>query len=185
MSASYKTSRLTLRDLGPQDGASVLALLSDMTVVRYTLFPLFTREKAEEFVTSCQNMQTVQPITNFTLGIVLSADNSFIGLGGLVVNPWHQTAEVWYLLAASYWGQGLMSEAARELIRIGFQELRLHRIWATCLPENPASSRVLEKLGFRREGHQRENLPIHGSWRDSYLYALLDREWVSSAEDRS
>jgi len=55
----------------------------------------------------------------------------------------------------------------------------LHRLWATCLPENPASARVLEKVGFRREGLMREALRIHGQWRDAFLYAMLSTEWDS------
>jgi len=46
--------------------------------------------------------------------------------------------------------------------RIGFSEMSLHRIWATCLPENPASARVLEKAGMRKEGFLVKNLKIHG-----------------------
>jgi hypothetical protein len=58
-------------------------------------------------------------------------------------------------------------------------ELQLHRIWATCLPENPASGRVLEKVGMRKEGFLKSNLKIHGEWKDCFLYAMLREEWES------
>jgi len=55
--------------------------------------------------------------------------------------------------------------------------MNLHRMFATCLPENPASSRVLEKIGMRREGYQLKDVRIHGVWHDSSLYAILREEW--------
>jgi RimJ/RimL family protein N-acetyltransferase len=110
------------------------------------------------------------------------ASQSVIGLVGLVINSRHQAGEAWYLLAPTYWGQGYVTEAVGALVAVGFSELGLHRIWATCLPENVASIRVLEKLGFRREGHQRRNLPIQGRWCDSYLYALLQEEWSQATQ---
>jgi RimJ/RimL family protein N-acetyltransferase len=55
--------------------------------------------------------------------------------------------------------------------------MSLHRIWATCLPENPASARVLEKAGMRKEGFLVKNLKIHGEWKSSSLYAILAEEW--------
>jgi RimJ/RimL family protein N-acetyltransferase len=88
-----------------------------------------------------------------------------------------QEAEAWYLLRPALWGCGLISEAMATVVDHGFVRLGLHRIWATCLPENPASSRVLERLHFRREGLLREGLRIHGEWRDAQLYALLAAEW--------
>ncbi len=53
----------------------------------------------------------------------------------------------------------------------------VHRIWATCLPENPASARVMEKVGMRKEGFLLKNLKIHGVWKSSFLYAMLAEEW--------
>jgi RimJ/RimL family protein N-acetyltransferase len=59
--------------------------------------------------------------------------------------------------------------------------MSLHRIWATCLPENPASACVLEKAGMRKEGFLVKNLKIQGEWKSSFLYAILAEEWSESA----
>ncbi len=107
-----------------------------------------------------------------------------VGLCGLVINPELDEGEAWYLLRPDLWGRGFITEAVCALVEIGFGELRLHRIWASCLPINPASARVLENVGFRREGHLRQNLRIHGVWQDSYLYALLDSEWSTRSVQR-
>jgi len=85
---------------------------------------------------------------------------------------------VGYSLHPDSWGQGLMTEAVMALVGYGFGVLRLHRIWADVDPENIGSWRVLEKIGMRREGQLRENALIGGEWCDSYIYAMLDREWT-------
>lgn len=71
-----------------------------------------------------------------------------------------------------------MAEAVRALVGYGFQALDLHRIWADVDPGNVGSWRVMAKIGMRREGHLLENAWIAGEWQDSYLYAVLKREWT-------
>ena len=100
-----------------------------------------------------------------------------VGLCGIAILQGSEQGEIWYLVRPDHWGRGIAQLAAAELLRIGFSELSLHRIFAMCLPENPASSRVLERIGMRKEGYQVKNLKIHGVWHDSYLYAILRAEW--------
>ena len=105
------------------------------------------------------------------------ASGRLVGLCGLVVLSGAKDGEIWYLVDPEHWGRGIATEAVQQLLGFGFGELRLHRIWATCLPENPGSSRVLEKVGMRREGFLVKNLKIHGVWKSSFLYAMLVEEW--------
>ena len=72
-----------------------------------------------------------------------------------------------------YAGKGHMTAAVRALAPFVFQTLRLRRIEAACLPTNTASIRLLERVGFQREGYARSYLCIDGEWRDHLLYALL------------
>jgi [ribosomal protein S5]-alanine N-acetyltransferase len=141
------------------------------------LFPLFTRERAHRFVARLQQPPSAGESPQLVRAITERASDVLIGLCGLVLRPEQEEGELWYLLDPGAWGRGLVTEAARALVEYGFRQLALHRIWASCLPENPASGRVLEKLGFRREGLLRQNLRIHGEWRDSHLYAVLASEW--------
>jgi hypothetical protein len=87
---------------------------------------------------------------------------------------------MWYLVRPDCWRHGVATESARALLRIGFSEMNLHRMIASCLPENPASSRVLEKIGMGREGYRLSNLEIHGVWHDSSLYSILREEWEAT-----
>jgi ribosomal-protein-alanine N-acetyltransferase len=84
-----------------------------------------------------------------------------------------QAASLGYWLGAPFTGRGLMTDAVRAAMRYAFGTLRLHRIEAACLPSNAASQRVLEKVGFRREGLARRYLKINGQWQDHDLFALL------------
>ncbi|MGH7467436.1 MAG: GNAT family N-acetyltransferase [Longimicrobiales bacterium] len=180
--ALYETERLRLRPVLLSDEESVHALLSDERVVRFTLFPVFTAERARAFVTRLHAEPGSTQAPQIVFAIVDRTTDSVIGLCGLVLNAARDQAELWYLLAPALWGQGLVTEAAGELVDRAFRDLALHRVWASCVPENPASTRVLEKLGFRREGHLRKNLLIQAHWRDSFLYAILADEWLLSEQ---
>ena len=90
-----------------------------------------------------------------------------------------------YQIGASHEGQGLMAEALRATNAFAFATLRLHRIMANYRPENARSARLLERLGFAREGLARDYLFIDGAWRDHILTALVnaafDPAWVEAA----
>ena len=85
--------------------------------------------------------------------------------------------EIGYCLRPDFWGRGCAAEAAGALLALGFEQLQLHRIQASCDPENAGSRRVLEKLGLQLEGRLRQNLQLRGQWRDSLQWSLLEHEW--------
>jgi [ribosomal protein S5]-alanine N-acetyltransferase len=87
-----------------------------------------------------------------------------------------QSGTLGYWIGAPHARQGLMSAAVRAIIGYGFTTLRLHRIEASCLPNNRASIRLLERTGFTKEGYARAYLRIDGVWQDHLLYALLDSD---------
>ncbi|MFJ3487617.1 ribosomal protein S5-alanine N-acetyltransferase [Pseudomonas sp. NPDC090202] len=85
-----------------------------------------------------------------------------------------QACHLGYSLAERAQGRGLMSEALRVAIAYVFEVLQLHRIMANYIPDNDRSARVLERLGFEREGFARAYLKINGQWRDHVLTALIN-----------
>jgi [ribosomal protein S5]-alanine N-acetyltransferase len=87
-----------------------------------------------------------------------------------------QSGTLGYWIGAAHARQGLMSAAVRAIIGYGFTTLRLHRIEASCLPNNKASIRLLERMGFTKEGYARAYLRINGIWQDHLLYGLLDSD---------
>ncbi|MET7835394.1 GNAT family N-acetyltransferase [Micromonospora sediminicola] len=93
----------------------------------------------------------------------------------------HRQGEIGYAAHPDHTGRGYVTEAARELLRLGFDGLGLHRIVGRLDARNTASARVLERLGMRREAHLRENEFVKGEWTDEAVYALLAREWRAAA----
>jgi RimJ/RimL family protein N-acetyltransferase len=89
----------------------------------------------------------------------------------------HRQGELSYIVHPRLWGRGIATAAGRQLLEIGFGELKLHRIFATCDPRNGASAQVLAKLGMSYEGQLRENVLLRDGWRDSDLYGVLEQEW--------
>jgi RimJ/RimL family protein N-acetyltransferase len=172
---------LELRPLHTNDADAVHPLLSDWEVVRYMLLPLCDRAGSEQFVQDALTESETAPWRSIVRAIVEMASGDLIGLCGIAILRGAEEGEMWYLLRPASWGRGLATQAAGRLLALGFGELNLHRIWASCVPENPASARVLEKNGMRREGCHRQNLKIHGEWKDCFLYAILAEEWRAIA----
>ncbi len=113
--------------------------------------------------------------------LFLERDNRVVGglTLGQVRRGVAQAATLGYWMGAPYAGKGLMARAVRAAAGFAFGSLRLHRIEAACLPENAPSMRVLEGVGFRREGLASSYLRINGEWRDHVLFALLETDPVA------
>ena len=89
-----------------------------------------------------------------------------------------QCGTLGYWMGEKYAGQGYMAKAVRALLRHAFLEMGLHRIEAACAPDNERSRRLLERLGFQREGYARAYLLIDGGWQDHLLFAMLERDFL-------
>ena len=174
-------NHIQLRPLRNEDLDAVHRLVSDWNVVRYMLFNLSDRAAAEHFLRDSLAEGEGTPWRSVVRAIIEASSGDLVGMCGIAILGTSEEGELWYLLRPDRWGQGCATEAARLAIQLGFVELGLHRIWATVLPENPASARVLEKVGMRREGAHRRNLKIHGEWKDSFAYAILADEFAGAA----
>mgnify|MGYP001056849904 FL=1 len=112
--------------------------------------------------------------------ITRRATGELIGAIGLTVEPPHKRAELGYWIGVPYWGQGYCTEAARALLDYGFGVMGLRRIYARHYGSNPASGRVMQKLGMRPEGVLREHDLKWGRIEDDVYYGLLRRDWEQS-----
>lgn len=125
-------------------------------------------------------MQGEEPRQHFALPVTLKAQKQLIGICRISVkNADNKTGSIGYCFTKKYWGYGYATEAVKAFVSFGFKESGLHRIFATCHPENIASVRVLQKIGMQQEGYLRKHHWIKGEWRDSWLYAILEHEWRS------
>jgi ribosomal-protein-alanine N-acetyltransferase len=116
--------------------------------------------------------------TGVRLAIDRISDDAFLGWCSLTRwNPDYRSASLGYCLDEPAWGRGHATEAARALLQWAFDTLDLNRVQAETDTRNAGSARVLEKLGFTREGTLREDCVVNGDVSDSWVYGLLRREW--------
>jgi len=175
-----ETSRLILREFDTDDHSQVHAYASDPEVVLYEPWGPNSQEDTREFVRRALTARQVTPRVQMELAVTLKPELTIIGGCGIRLNdPLDKNAELGYCFARLFWGKGYATEAAQQLLKVGFEVLGAHRIIATCDPRNLASVRVLEKIGMRREAHFKEHKWVKGKWRDSLLYAILDHEWLA------
>ncbi|MFB6150493.1 MAG: GNAT family N-acetyltransferase [Haloarculaceae archaeon] len=109
---------------------------------------------------------------------LLTAAGDRAGIVGLHdVDEVFGNAEIGYYVHPEHWGNGYATDAVRQVAAYAFEERRLHRVSAKCFADNDASRRVLEKVGFEREGTLREGAFVRGEYVDLYQYGLLEDEW--------
>ncbi|MGN6665454.1 MAG: GNAT family N-acetyltransferase [Trinickia sp.] len=171
--AILATARLTLRPLRTEDAGPIFAMYSDVQFMRYWPFPAMTHiEQAVEYL--ARRIQGSATETEIVWAIELTCTRETIGTCCLFnADPVSRRAELGFGLRRPFWGQGYMTEAARAAVECGFDVLRLHRIEAEIDPRNGASARVLERLGFVKEGLLRERWMIDGQITDGAIYGLL------------
>ena len=174
---TVRTPRLRLRPVADADTDGLYALQSSPTVLRYWDSPPWTEPvRAERFVAASRRM--AEEGTGVRLAVDRLSDGAFIGWCSLTRwQPVHRSAALGYCFDDAAWGHGYATEAACELLRWAFDTLDLNRVQAETDTRNLASARVLEKLGFVREGTMREDCVVDGEVSDSWVYGLLRREW--------
>ncbi len=174
------TERLLLREFVEEDWEAVLEYQNDPLYLRYNPFEYRTEADAREFVGWFLANQREAPRVKFQLAVVLKSEGRLIGNCGVRVNDTTlQEGNIGYELNSRYWGYGYATEAAREMVRYGFEELGLHRIWSCCIEENVGSARVLEKVGMLPEGILREKEFFKDRWWNQRRFALLVQEWIA------
>ncbi|MEZ4673848.1 MAG: GNAT family protein [Caldilineaceae bacterium] len=169
---AIQTERLCIRPFRNTDWPAVHGYMSLPAAILYMAKSVMSEAETQEYI----QKQLGDDATDFAL--IRLADNQLIG--HMVFHPWFapRTYEIGWIVHPAYQRRGYASEAALALLRYGFEEMDLHRIIATCQPENPASYRVMEKIGMRREGHFRQCIDRgNDTWWDEYFYALLADEW--------
>lgn len=163
-----------LRDFVLTDWIAAHHYAMDPEVTRYMAWGPNTAEQTLAFVAQAVDAAQAEPRLSYDLAVIHKTTHSLIGGAGLYIKADRRfEAEIGYCLQKEVWGRGFGSEVARLLVELGFEHLHLHRLIATCDPENTRSIRVLEKSGFQREGRMRSHLYTCYGWRDSYLYAIV------------
>jgi RimJ/RimL family protein N-acetyltransferase len=177
---TLSTPRLLLRPLHDGDAPALLAIFSDPQVMRYWSTPAWT-DIAQAHALIARDVQGRASGEHLRLGIERRADGRLLGHCALFnIQKQNRRADLGYGLGSAAWGQGFAQEAVGALLDHGFgPALQLHRVEADIDPRNAASAKVLERLGFTREGYLRERWHVGNEISDTALYGLLAREWAA------
>jgi len=174
------TARLILRKMTLDDAEDMFAYASDQEVTKHVTWePHITIEDSRAFLLDVLERYEKRLPANW--GVELKATAQLVGTCGFM--SWfsdHRRAEIGFALGHRYWGQGLMTEAVRQVIHWGFNECNLNRIEGECKPENVRSARVMEKCGMTLEGVLRQSVFAKGQYHDLRLYSILRQEWQCS-----
>ncbi|MDQ3281031.1 MAG: GNAT family N-acetyltransferase [Acidobacteriota bacterium] len=164
------TARLTLRPFAASDAPAVQEFCSAREVALNTLMipHPYPDGAAMEWIEMQKREIEAGTIHNFAL----VDGEQLVGAMGLMMKE-HAIAELGYWIGVPFWNRGYASEAGRELVRYGFEECGLHRIFAYHFTRNPASGRVLQKIGMQREGFLRQHQYKWGEYLDVVFYGLL------------
>ena len=174
---NLRTARLLLRPFAESDAEAIYALQSNPRVLRYWDAPPWTeRSRADAFIAACRRMEEEESGARFA--IETHDDHAFVGWCSMFRwNPVYRSLGIGYCLDERAWGKGFATEAVRAMLQWAYATLDLNRVEAELDTRNLASARVLEKLGFEREGLRREDCIVAGEVSDSWIYGLLKRDW--------
>ena len=168
-----ETERLILRPLKMSDARDMYAYAKDTEVSRHVLWDAHRNIwDSRQFLRAAIRQYRWGKPGSFA--ITLRESGRMIGtIGFMWVNYEYKSAEVGYSLSREYWNRGIMTEALRQVVEFGFQELRLNRIEAQHDVDNPASGRVMAHVGMQYEGTLRQRIKNKGRFVDVALYAIL------------
>ena len=174
---TINAKRVSLRQFTADDAAAVYRIYADPEVMRYWGgSPMADQHEANAFLAGVrEDLQRRQCIQ---WGIALRSNNRVIGtIVFFRLDAFAHKAEIGFALGRNYWGMGYMQETLQVALGYAFNELDFRRIEADVDPRNLRSLRLLEGVGFRKEGYLRERWLAAGETQDSLFYGLLKKEW--------
>lgn len=169
--------RLALREVEPEDAVDLLAIYGDPEATRHLSFEPRTPDQVQAIVDRSIGSAQDTPRTEYCLAITPRSEHRLMGYARLATEP-QQAATIGFALNPAEWGKGLGTETVHLLCALGFKALGLHRIWAARSPLNEASARTLLRAGMTEDGRIRDHVFVHGAWRDSITYSILEHEWA-------
>jgi ribosomal-protein-alanine N-acetyltransferase len=177
MRPTLRTERLILRPFTPADADDVTALVGPREIAANTLsipHP-YDRSMAEAWLATHED--GFERGESLVLAVTLREGGTLVGCVGLAIDAGHRRAELGYWTGVDFWGHGYCTEASAAAVRYAFESIGLHKVFARHLVRNPASGRVMQKLGMRHEGTLRGHVLKWGVHEDLEVYGLLRDEF--------
>jgi len=178
---TLETERLILRKLKKDDFEAVHSYMSCSETGIYLPWGTNKEQEARSYIDLAMTESEKEPIFHYHYAAILKETGGLIG--GCRVSC---DGSLCWVLHRDHWNRGFGTEMGRAMMKYGFEELGLHRLFASCDTENVASYRLMEKLGMRREGTFLEYRPpnkLSGKkYSDCFIYAILKDEWETQKE---
>jgi len=172
-----ETERLRLRPFELTDAAGVQRLAGAREIADTTLLipHPYPDGAAETWIST--HAGAFEKGESASFAITLRKSGELCGAIGLGIQSLHCRAELGYWMGLPYWGKGFCTEAASGVLRFGFATLKLNRIFACHFKRNPASGRVLVKIGMRYEGASPQHVLKNGQFEDVELFGMVASDW--------
>lgn len=173
--SKIETERLILRPLAKEDATKLFQYRSLPEVYKYQGF---IPEKIDDAVNFIERHNEIKPGSWMQLAITLKSSNEMIGDCGMhFTDDDFQQVEIGFSLDPEFHGKGFASEAVKGIIDFLFNELKTHRVYGSCDPDNAASIKLMERLGMRKEAHFKKSIRLKDTWGDDLIFAILREEW--------
>lgn len=179
------TRRLSLRPFQQHDLDDLYAYQRREDVTRYLFWEPRDHDETEKILRRKMTEYRLDDEgQGLCLAVVKQADQRLIGEVNLNwTSREHRQGLLGFVFNPEFHGQGFATEAADAVLRLGFDDLELHRVAGSCDARNRASARVMERLGMRQEAHFVHNRMFKGEWDEELVYAILDDEWKAASPE--
>ncbi len=178
-----QTQRLQMRAFTPSDAFALVGIANDRAIADTTIsvpHP-YTLDYAQTWITQCN--QEWEEGQSAPFALELKDEKKVIGMNALRhIDREHAQAELACWVSKNWWGQGFATEAGEAMIRFGFETLNLNRIYAFYMARNPASGKVLTRIGLKQEGILRQRVRKWGIFEDVVALAILKEDWENNSQ---
>lgn len=183
LTAPLNTRRLIIREYAIADTPAVQENVRDPSYWEHHATEPPTPEQIAALILWAVQEQAIKPRINYYLAAARKDTGVIVGEAVLrITDPIQRQGEIGFGIGRKYWKQGYATEIGAALLQTAFHHFNLHRIFAQCAPENKAVIRVMQKLGFAREGMLRDVTMVRGKWWSTVVYSMLEQEYTKIAK---
>ena len=176
------TDRLLLRLFQPSDADAVAGLCNNYNIYNNTLYLPYPYAASDALSWIAHHLENFESDKSYEFAITDKANGAIYGAIALSSNRTFQHGEMAYWIGEEFWGRGIATEAAEAILHFAFGEKHYHKVFARYFASNPASGKVMQKLGMIREGIFMDHVKKDGRYEDLLYYGMINPE---SARSRS
>ncbi|MBC5637136.1 MULTISPECIES: GNAT family N-acetyltransferase [Ornithinibacillus] len=169
------TKRLLLRLFQESDADTVAKLCNNYEIYKNTMYLPFPYERDHALVWMERHLENFLADKAYEFAITDRKTGELFGAIALSNSPSFHHGELAYWIGEEYWGNGYATEAAEAMIEFAFKEKQLHKVFARFFSTNPASGRVMEKIGMEKEGMLKEHVRKENRYVDLVYYGIINK----------